>query len=177
MAMNRNMTMEEKEVRDYAQKQMERAEQWENILFTEEQKEQVLEYAAMTGDDYDIRKMIRDLADAVRSSDEEKVDEILRDAREEILNESIDDLTVQFEENGQTIVNELDKVVLSKGLWTTILFRYQVWQPEKNAFGPDMFVIRRYKKSGGEYRQQSKFTISSAEQARKIVDALSGWIN
>ncbi len=100
-----------------------------------------------------------------------------RDAREEILNESIDDLTVQFEENGQTIVNELDKVVLSKGLWTTILFRYQVWQPEKNAFGPDMFVIRRYKKSGGEYRQQSKFTISSAEQARKIVDALSGWIN
>ncbi|HBG8745086.1 TPA: hypothetical protein KRI08_003784, partial [Clostridioides difficile] len=84
MAMNRNMTMAEKEVRDYAQKQMERAEQWENILFTEEQKEQVLEYAAMTGDDYDIRKMIRDLADAVRSSDEEKVDEILRDAREEI---------------------------------------------------------------------------------------------
>ena len=84
MAMNRNMTMAEKEVRDYAQRQMERAEQWENILFTEEQKEQVLEYAAMTGDDYDIRKMIRDLADAVRSSDEEKVDEILRDAREEI---------------------------------------------------------------------------------------------
>ncbi len=84
MAMNRNMTMAEKEVRDYAQKQMERAEQREDILFTEEQKEQVLEYAAMTGDDYDIRKMIRDLADAVRSSDEEKVKEILRDAREEI---------------------------------------------------------------------------------------------
>ena len=84
MAMNRNMTMAEKEVRDYAQRQMERAEQRENILFTEEQKEQVLEYAAMTGDDYDIRKMVRDLADAVRSSDEEKVDEILRDAREEI---------------------------------------------------------------------------------------------
>lgn len=84
MAMNRNMTMAEKEVRDYAQKQMERAEQRENILFTEEQKEQVLEYAAMTGDDYDIRKMVRDLADAVRSSDEEKVDEILWNAREEI---------------------------------------------------------------------------------------------
>lgn len=84
MAMNRNMTMEEKEVRDYAQKQMERAEQRENILFTEEQKEQVLEYAAMTGDDYDIRNMVRDLAAALRSSDEEKVDEILGDAREEI---------------------------------------------------------------------------------------------
>lgn len=84
MAMNRNMTMAEKEVRDYAQRQMERAEQRENIVFTEKQKEQVLEYAAMTGDDYNIRKMVRDLADAVRSSDEEKVDEILGDAREEI---------------------------------------------------------------------------------------------
>nr|WP_177296311.1 YodL domain-containing protein [uncultured Blautia sp.] len=84
MAMNRNMTMAEKEVRDYAKRQMERAEQRENILFTEEQKEQVLEYAAMTGDDYDIRKMVRDLAAALRSSDEEKVNEILGDAREKI---------------------------------------------------------------------------------------------
>lgn len=84
MAMNRNMTMAEKEVRDYAQRQMERVEQRGNIVFTEEQKEQVLEYAAITGDDYDIRKMVRDLADAVRSSDEEKVDEILWDARDKI---------------------------------------------------------------------------------------------
>lgn len=84
MAMNRKVTMAEKEVRDYAQKQMDWAEQRENIVFTEEQKEQVLEYAAMTGDDYNIRKKVRDLADAVGSSDEEKVDEILWDAREKI---------------------------------------------------------------------------------------------
>lgn len=84
MAMNRIMTMAEKEIRDYAQRQMERAEQRENIVFTEKQKEQVLEYAAMTGDDYAIRKMVRNLADAVRSSDEEKVDEILWDARDKI---------------------------------------------------------------------------------------------
>ena len=38
----------------------------------------------MTGDDYDIRKMVRDLAAALRSSDEEKVNEILGDAREKI---------------------------------------------------------------------------------------------
>jgi len=84
MAMNRIMTMAEKEIRDYAQRQMERAEQRENIVLTEEQKEQILEYAAMTGDDYHIRKIVRDLADAVRSSDLEKVDEILGDAKEEI---------------------------------------------------------------------------------------------
>lgn len=84
MAMNKNMTAAEKEVRDYAQILMDRAEQRENIVFTEEQKEQVLEYAAMTGDDYNIRQMVRNLATVVRSSDEEKMNEILLDAREEI---------------------------------------------------------------------------------------------
>lgn len=99
-----------------------------------------------------------------------------RALRGSFLNETIDDLTVQYEENGQILINELDKVVLSKGAWTTILFRYQQWRPESDDYGPDKYVIRRYKKSGGEYRQQSKFTISSAEQARKIVDALRSWI-
>ena len=41
---------------------------------------------------------------------------------------------------------------------------------------PDQYALRRSQKSGGEYRQKSKFNISSAEQARKIVDALSGWL-
>lgn len=92
------------------------------------------------------------------------------------MNESIDDLTVQFEENGQVVVEELGKVILSRGAWTTILFRLRQWQPDKDGFGPEMFSIRRYRKSGGEYRQQSKFNISSVDQARKIVDALQGWI-
>ena len=97
-------------------------------------------------------------------------------ARKAVLSESIDDLTVEYEENGQIILKELGKIVLSKGAWTTILFRYQEWKPQTSSYGPDKYVIRRYKKMGGEYRQQSKFTISSADQARKIVDALQTWI-
>ena len=73
------------------------------------------------------------------------------------------------------LIKELDKVILSKGAWTTILFRYQELDAETGEYGPDKYAIRRYQKSGGEYRQKSKFIISSAEQARKIVDALSGW--
>ena len=84
MAMNKNMTSAEKEVRDYATRLMERAEQRENIVFTEEQKEQILEYAAMIGDDYNIRQMVRNLASAVRSSDEEKINETLWDVRDVI---------------------------------------------------------------------------------------------
>ena len=92
------------------------------------------------------------------------------------MSEAIEDLTVTYEENGQTVIKELDKVVLSKGAWTTIIFRYQEWRPQTDSYGPDKYVIRRYKKVGGEYRPQSKFNISSADQARKIIEALQGWL-
>lgn len=92
------------------------------------------------------------------------------------MNESIEDLTVEYEENGQLIIKELDKAVLNKGAWATILFRYKQWQPEIGDYGPDKYVIQRYRKSGGEYRRQSKFNISSVEQARKIVETLSAWV-
>ncbi|MGN1038479.1 MAG: hypothetical protein ACI4P0_03690 [Mailhella sp.] len=90
------------------------------------------------------------------------------------MNNTVDELTVDYEENGILLVREIDKEVLSKGAWATVLFRYQEWQ-ENDTYGPDRYVIRRYKKSGGEYRMQSKFTISSSEQARKIVAALNRW--
>jgi len=89
---------------------------------------------------------------------------------------NVEDLTVNYEENGQLVVKELDKAVLSKGAWATVLFRFQEWIPANDDYGPDKYVIRRYKKTGGEYRQQSKFTISSAEQARKIIETLQGWL-
>jgi hypothetical protein len=42
--------------------------------------------------------------------------------------------------------------------------------------GPDKYTIRRYQKKANFYRQQSKFNISSRDQARKIVDTLNRWI-
>ncbi|MBQ7586270.1 MAG: hypothetical protein IJU40_08500 [Desulfovibrionaceae bacterium] len=92
------------------------------------------------------------------------------------MSENVEDLTVEYEENGQILVKELDKVVLSKGAWATILFRYQEWRQATSDYGPEKYVIRRYQKSGGEYHQKSKFVISSADQAQKIVDALTKWI-
>lgn len=92
------------------------------------------------------------------------------------MNETVNDLTVNYEENGQLIIKEIDKVILSKGAWATVIFRYQEWKPELNDYGPDKYVINRYKKSGGEFKKNSKFTISSSDQARKIVAALNSWL-
>ncbi len=87
-----------------------------------------------------------------------------------------EEISIEYEESGQILVKELDKVILSKGLWTTLLFRYQKLIPETGEFGPDRYTIRRYQKVAGEYRQKSKFNISSADQAKKIVDTLSCWL-
>jgi hypothetical protein len=89
---------------------------------------------------------------------------------------TVDELTVTYEENGIETVKELDKQVLTKGAWSTIIFRYQDWDRQKEQYGPDKYTIRRYQKRNGEYQQKSKFNISSKDQAEKIIEALQGWI-
>jgi hypothetical protein len=91
--------------------------------------------------------------------------------------ERIEDLTVTYTEDGIETTKELDKVILSKGSWTTILFRYQDWDRAKGEYGPEKYSIRRYQKRGGEYRQQSKFNISSRAQAQALVDAFQVWLS
>jgi hypothetical protein len=90
--------------------------------------------------------------------------------------ETIDELTISYTEDGVETTKELDKVVLSKGAWSTILYRYQDWDRAKEEYGKDKYTIRRYQKRNGEYQQKSKFNISSADQARAIIDALQKWI-
>ena len=87
----------------------------------------------------------------------------------------INDLTIQYEEDGQVLVQELDKEILTKGAWATLVFRYQNWSKAKNEFGKEMFTIRRYQKRNGEYIPKSKFNISSADQAKQIIATLQKW--
>lgn len=90
--------------------------------------------------------------------------------------ETIEDIDITFEQDGIEVVKQLDKEVLSKGAWTTIIFKYQDWNRQENTYNPPKFTIRRYKKSGGSYREQNKFNISSVAQAEKIVNTLQHWI-
>ena len=92
------------------------------------------------------------------------------------MSSEIDELTVQYEEDGLVTVKELDKQVLTKGAWSTIIYRYQDWDRKKEEYGKDKYTIRRYQKRNGEYMQKSKFNISSQDQARSIIAALEGWM-
>jgi hypothetical protein len=89
--------------------------------------------------------------------------------------ETIDDITCTWEDNGTLTIEELDKVILSRGSWTTILFKFRELKRDGSWSGAK-FSIRRYQKRSGVYRQQSKFNISSVAQAQSLIDGLSRWV-
>ena len=90
--------------------------------------------------------------------------------------DNVNDLTVHYEEGGEVVVEELDKVILSKGSWATVLYKYRQWDNRKDEMSATKYTIRRYQKRNGEYRQQAKFNISSTKQAKGLVEALSAWV-
>lgn len=89
---------------------------------------------------------------------------------------SINELTISYKDGDIETVQELDKVILSRGAWTTILFRYRDWERAKEGYGPDKYSIRRYQKRNGQYQLQSKFNISSRAQAQSLISALQQWV-
>ena len=89
---------------------------------------------------------------------------------------TIDELTVSYTEDGIETVKEIDKVILTRGAWSTIIFRQQDWDRKKESYGSDKYSIRRYQKRNGEYKLRSKFVISSKEQATQLIEVLNKWI-
>ena len=91
---------------------------------------------------------------------------------------TIDEITVDYtDENGQQIIRQIDKKVLSKGAWTTIMFLYAEWDRRNNKWSAPKARIDRFQKKNGEYRSQSKFKFTSAKQAQQIIETLQGWLD
>jgi hypothetical protein len=89
----------------------------------------------------------------------------------------INDVTVNYEEDGVLKVKELDKEILTKGAWATIVFKYKNYDWKKEDYGDTKYIIRRYRKVEGEYKPQSKFNISSNKQAKLVVEVLQKWLD
>src|SRR5665213_1706659 len=91
-------------------------------------------------------------------------------------NETVDELSIDFkDENGLLLCKQLDKEVLTKGTWATLMFKYQDLDKASGEYKATKYAVRRYQKRDGEYRVKSKFTISSPIQAKKICDILTKW--
>ena len=89
----------------------------------------------------------------------------------------INDVTVNYEEDSVLKVKELDKEILTKGAWATIVFKYKNYDWKKEDYGDTKYIIRRYRKVEGEYKPQSKFNIPSNKQAKLVVEVLQKWLD
>ncbi len=87
-----------------------------------------------------------------------------------------DDLTIQYEEEGRVVVEELEKVVLQKGVWCTILYLYRQLDPKSGEFGPPKAALRRYQKTHGYYRKRDSVNLSE-KSAPLLVAKLRDWFS
>jgi hypothetical protein len=90
--------------------------------------------------------------------------------------ETVDELTIEWIEDGQVVTHELDKVVLTKGTWATLLYKYQDMDKASGQLGKAKFRLQRYQKRQGKYQRKDKFNISSVDQARQIIEVLTRWV-
>jgi hypothetical protein len=89
--------------------------------------------------------------------------------------ETLDELTYDYEDEGVLVRKQLDKAVLTKGSWSTLMFLYQELDKKTAKFRAPKIAIVRFKKFKGAYRKQSSFNVSSEKQARQITEIFEGW--
>ena len=89
--------------------------------------------------------------------------------------ETLDELTYDYEDEGKLVRKQLDKVVLTKGSWATLMFLYQELDKAAGTFRAPKIAIVRFKKFKGSYRKQSSFNVSSEKQARQITEIFERW--
>jgi hypothetical protein len=89
--------------------------------------------------------------------------------------ETIEELTLDYEEEGRQVRRTLDKAVLTKGAWSTVAFLFQEKDRNSEDWGENKVSVRRYKKVKGVYREQSKFNISNGKQAHALIEVLLRW--
>ena len=91
--------------------------------------------------------------------------------------ETIDEISIDWkDDNGQYMVKQVKKEVLTSGAWSTVMFMYQYLDKKTGEFGPKKIRVVRYQKRSGKFMPQSKFNISSAKQAKRIIEIIQNWL-
>jgi len=91
------------------------------------------------------------------------------------MSDALDDLTYDYEDEGVLVRKQLDRVILARGGWATVMFLYQELDRDTGSYRTPKMAIVRFKKSKGVYRKQSSFNISSEKQARQIAEVFETW--
>lgn len=90
---------------------------------------------------------------------------------------TIDELTINWtdEADGVQKVKELQKEVLTRGSWTTIMYFYQELDKKTGQWMSPKIRIQRYQKRGDNFIPRSKFVITTPKQGYQIIDIIKKW--
>jgi len=94
----------------------------------------------------------------------------------EAMTESIDEITINYEEDGILVIEELEKIVLNRGAWTTILFLFRERDRRTGEFGPPKAGLRRYQKFRGLFRKRDAINLSE-KTAGVLLEKLTEWFD
>ena len=94
----------------------------------------------------------------------------------EAMTESIDEITINYEEDGILVIEELEKIVLNRGAWTTILFLFRERDRRTGEFGLPKAGLRRYQKFRGLFRKRDAINLSE-KTAKILLEKLTEWFD
>ena len=77
----------------------------------------------------------------------------------------IEEPTVELNdmETGEQVVKELDKAILTKGAWQTMMFLCQEKNAKTGEFGEPKVYLRRYQKAGGAFPLRREYRVLPVE--------------
>jgi hypothetical protein len=88
--------------------------------------------------------------------------------------QSVDDLSYDWEEDGRQVRRELDRRVLSRGGWPTVMYLYQELDPATDAWRPAKVALVRYQSRRGMLRKHASITLGEA-RSLELASALETW--
>lgn len=91
------------------------------------------------------------------------------------MSEFVEELTIEYFEDGEQVIEVLEKEILTKGAWATIVYLYREIDRKTKEWKAPAARVVRYRKMKGVYRQNSKFNISSGKQALQLCALLQKW--
>ena len=87
---------------------------------------------------------------------------------------SVADVDAAVESSKQAFATWRDSSLSTRA---SIMFRFRELDRKTDEWRAPKIAIVRYKKSGGVFRKQSNFNISSEKQARAIIETLERWFD
>jgi len=91
------------------------------------------------------------------------------------ISDALDELSYDQEDDGVLVREQLDRVVLARGSWATVMFLFRELDRTSGAWRAPKMAIVRFQKWRGGYRKHAAFNVASAEQARELAEVLARW--